>query len=96
MDALGRACQRTPEKRFVSRSLIEDAGGRIFDPPYYFGQYLDMPPITQDVSCARTELDFKPTPFEEGLATTFEAYAKETSLEPDFSWEDRLLASIGQ
>ena len=95
VDALARACGRTPKKRFIPRSLIEEAGGQIFDPPYYFGQYFDMPPITQDTTRARRELGFEATPFEDGLAGTFEAYGKERRPEPDFGWEDRLLASLG-
>ena len=94
VDALARACGRTPEKVHISRGLIERAGGKIFDPPYYFGQYFDMPPITQDVSRAQEELGFEATPFDDGLTGTFEAYLKESRPAPDFSWEDRLFRSL--
>lgn len=95
VDALARACGRTPKKVHISRGLIERAGGKVFDPPYYFGQYFDMPPITQDASRAKEELGFGATPFDEGLAGTVEAYLREIRPEPDFSWEDRLFASLG-
>ena len=74
--------------------MIEEAGGKIFDPPFYFGQYFDMPPITQEVSRGKEELGFESTPFDEGLSEAFRAYAREARPEPDFSWEDRLFRSL--
>jgi nucleoside-diphosphate-sugar epimerase len=94
VDELARACGRTPKRVHISRSLIERAGGKILEPPFYFGQYFDMPPISQDVGRASRELGFEATPFDAGLAATFEAYSKETRPEPDFSWEDRLFRSL--
>lgn len=94
VDALARACGRNAKKVFVPRDAIEKAGGGLFEPPYYFGQYFDMPPITQDTSRASQELGFEETRFDAGLAETFEAYLPGRRPEPDFSWEDRLFATL--
>jgi len=93
VQALARAAGRSVRLVRVPRQEIEAAGGKVFEPPYYFGQYLDLPPITQDTSRAREELGFTATPLEEGLRRTFEWYrGRKDRPAPDFSWEDKLLA----
>jgi nucleoside-diphosphate-sugar epimerase len=72
-----------------------EAGGSLFHPPYYFGAYLDVPPITVLSDRARTELGVRFTPFEEGLRETFDWYRRQQRPQPDFSWEDGVLASDG-
>lgn len=77
----------------VPRAIIEQAGGQLSSPPLYFGAYLDIPPITARTDRARAELGIELRPLEEGLRATFAWYQAQPRAEPDFSWEDRLLAS---
>ena len=93
--AMAEAAGREAELVNVDRETIEVRGGGVFGPPYYFGQYFDMPPITQKTGRARGELGFKPRTFAEGLADTFDWYQQQAGREaPDFSWEDELLEVV--
>jgi 2'-hydroxyisoflavone reductase len=75
----------------VPREQIQRAGGELFAPPYYFGVYLDLPPITVRVDRVRSELGLELTPLEDGLRETYRWYQQQERSQPDFSWEDRLL-----
>ena len=77
----------------VPREQIERAGGGLMEPPFYFGVYLDIPPITVRVERLRSELGFELTPLEPGLRDTFRWYEQQQRPEPDWAWEDRLLAA---
>ena len=93
--AIAKAAGKDPKLVHVPRERIDLLGGNVFVPPFYFGQYFDMPPITQKVDRAKTELNFRPTPFETGLKQTFLWYQKqERHPSVDFSWEDRVLADM--
>ena len=70
--AMAKAAGREAELVNVDRETIEARGGGLFGPPYYFGQYFDMPAITQKTGRARRELGFRPRTFAEGLADTFD------------------------
>jgi len=71
----------------VPRAKLLEAGGGLFAPPYYFGAYLDLPPMTVPDERARRELGLELTPFEEGLRETFQWYRQQERPRPDFSWE---------
>jgi nucleoside-diphosphate-sugar epimerase len=77
----------------VPRERIQKLGGGLFAPPYYFGTYLDVPPITVQVERVRSELGLELTPLEDGLRETFRWYEQQERPRPDFSWEDNALAS---
>lgn len=79
----------------VEREALAKLGGNVFEPPFYFAQYYDMPPITEDTSRARSELGFRATPFVEGLRQTFAWYQSVERPEPDFSFDDKALAAAG-
>lgn len=92
--ALAEAAGREPRLVFIPRERILAAGGGVFEPPYYFGEYFDLPGITERIDKARRDLGFEPTPFEAGLAETFQWRLKKPRVaEPDFSFEDKLLAT---
>ncbi len=93
VDALTRAAGKKSQKVFVPREKLLAAGGNLFEPPFYFAQYFDMPPITQNADRARQDLGFEATPFDQGLAETFQWYQAQTRPAPDFSFDDRVLAS---
>ena len=93
---LARVAGVEPRLVFVPRETLTARGGGVFEPPYYFAQYFDMPPITQKTERARDELGFEARDFEEGLADSFAWYRREgVRKEPDVSWEEELLASLG-
>jgi nucleoside-diphosphate-sugar epimerase len=77
----------------VPREVIQQAGGQLMAPPFYFGVYLDLPPITVRVERVRSELGIELTPLEAGLRKTYRWYQQQQRPEPDYSWEDRLLVS---
>lgn len=95
VESLARAAGRKIEVVLVPREKLLAMGGRIFEPPYYFGQYFDMPPITQRTGRAREELGLEPVSFEEGLAGAFAWYGRRRGgAAPDFSFDDKVLASL--
>lgn len=90
---LAKIADRTANVVKVPREQIEGLGGQLFAPPYYFGVYLDIPPITVRADRARSELGLNLTPLEDGLRETYRWYQQQRRPQPDFSWEDRVLAS---
>jgi 2'-hydroxyisoflavone reductase len=84
-----------PELVSIDRTVLTELGGDVFAPPFYFAQYYDMPPITEDTGRAQRELGFAPTPFVEGLRQTFAWYQNSERLEPDFSFDEKALAHLG-
>jgi nucleoside-diphosphate-sugar epimerase len=90
---LAKIAGREPHLVHVPREQIRQAGGQLFAPPFYFGVYLDIPPITALSDRVRSELGLELTPLEDGLRETYQWYQKQRRPEPDFSWEDRLLVA---
>lgn len=88
---LGRAAGRPVRMVRVSRERIAAAGGNAFAPPLYFGEFLDLPPLTVRTERVRAELGLELTPLEQGFKETFEWYQGQNRPRPDFSWEDRLI-----
>jgi nucleoside-diphosphate-sugar epimerase len=76
----------------VPRESLLAAGGHVFQPPFYFGEYLDLPPIGQDTAKIRA-LGWTPTPLREGLRRQYEWWRASTGPAPDYSWEDSLQLS---
>ena len=62
-------------------------------PPYYFGAYLDVPPITVRADRGRQELGLELTSLEVGLRETFRWYEQQQRPTLDFTWEDGVLAA---
>jgi 2'-hydroxyisoflavone reductase len=94
VQTLARAADREVTLVFVPRDRILAAGGRLTEPPLYFGAYLDLPEKPMRVERVRSELGVELTPLEEGLRETFRWWETQPREEPDFSWEDRLLSSV--
>lgn len=95
--ALGAAAGIEPNLRYAPRAMLQGLGGGVFEPPYYFGQYFDMPPITLEVSRARQELGFRAKALSDGLRETWNWYRTldRTQLpELDFSFDDAVLAAL--
>jgi nucleoside-diphosphate-sugar epimerase len=94
VEMLARAAGRPATLVHVPRERILEAGGGQTAPPLYFGAYLDIPPITMRTDRVRSELGVTLTPLEQGLRETFAWYERQQRPQPDFSWEDRLLATV--
>jgi 2'-hydroxyisoflavone reductase len=95
VDMLARAAGREVRLFHIPRERILEAGGGLMAPPLYFGAYLDLPPLTVRTDRVGTELGITLTPLDQGLSETFAWYERQPRPEPDFSWEDGLLASTG-
>ena len=92
---LARVAGRDADLVHVPRERIQELGGGVLAPPYYFGVYLDVPPITVRADRVRSELGLDLTPLEQGLRETFGWYEQQERPRPDFTWEDEVLASPG-
>jgi len=93
LQALAEAAGKKPTVVRLPRDRIYQAGGRVMTPPYYFGAYFDLPPITMLIAKAQRMLGFKPTDFAEGLKQTYRWWSRHCPRQAmDYSFEDRLLA----
>jgi nucleoside-diphosphate-sugar epimerase len=95
VEALAAVAGKKPNFVRITRDRILRMGGSPMGPRLYFGQYFDLPPITQVVSKAQRVLAFRPTDFQEGLRSTYRWYQRHYNHKPlDYSFEDRLLSSV--
>jgi nucleoside-diphosphate-sugar epimerase len=90
---LGQVAGKDPRIVHIPRDELLRRGGQVLAPPYYFGAYLDVPPITVRTGRARDELGLELTPMEAGLRETWRWYQGQQRPQPDFSWEDGVLRS---
>lgn len=93
VEALGRAAGIEPTFAAIPRDRILAAGGNAFAGNLYFGEYLDLPPITTRIRRAQNILGFRPTPLDDALRVTYEWYLAQPRRPVDYSFEDRLLLS---
>ena len=77
------------------RERLLELGGALARPPYYFGAYLDLPPLTVRSDRVKSELGIALTPLEDGMRETFRWYRQQPRAKPDWSWEDKALAALG-
>ena len=78
----------------VPRDSILAAGGNPMSEPYYFGEYLDIPPITENMGKAQRVLKMKLTPFDAGLKETYRWYVRNHKPRTaGFDFDDKLLAT---
>ena len=96
LDLAQAANIKEPQIVSIPREIIYRAGGQATGGhKLYFGQYYDVPAITQIVTKAQRMLSFKPTDFLTGLKTEYRAYQRKRCFgRPDFSFEDELLLRV--
>lgn len=83
---------KSPSLVRVPREMIVRAGGNVFQEPLYFGQYYDLPPITEAVGRVKRVLNVSLTPFAAGLKETHKWYLKHAAdRKLDFGLEDKLI-----
>ena len=85
---------KQPELVTIPRDVIHRAGGKAMgSEKLYFGDYYDVPAITQIITKAQRMLAFKPTDFAGGLRVTYRDYLRKRAFpKPDFTFEDSLLS----
>ena len=92
---MARAAGKKPELVRVPRERIAAAVGNPMGEPMYFCEYLDVSPITENVSKLQRVLGVKPIAFETGLRETYRRYLRQRRRKLNFSFEDRLIAAAG-
>lgn len=94
VEALGRVAGVEPDFVPVPRETIQSAGGHLFMEPLYFGEMLDLPPISASVDKVARVLDFEPIGLDEGLRKGFAWYLEQPRREVDYAFEDRLIEAV--
>ena len=91
-----RADRRVMRWPRVGRSrLIAREGGSAFNPPFYFGEYYDVPPITMVIGRVKRVFNMSLTPFAEGLKETYRWYVRHgDGRKLDFRMEDSLIRQV--
>jgi nucleoside-diphosphate-sugar epimerase len=92
VNAFAAACGKPAEMVFVPREIIKQQGGHLFREPLYFGEYCDLPPITEKIGRVERELGVALTAFPEGLKETYHWYLNHAPRRKlDFAFEDKLI-----
>jgi hypothetical protein len=93
VEKLARAANVEPTLVRVPRDTITQAGGNVFAEPFYFGEYYDLPPITENIGKVTRVLKMKLTPFEVGLKETYKWYLRNHKPRTaGFEFDDKVLA----
>jgi 2'-hydroxyisoflavone reductase len=93
VEALGRAAGVEPTLVSVPRATIHSEGGQVMGENLYFGEVLDMQPLTSVVDKAARVLGLQPTPLDEALRVGFAWYREQPRRPVDYTFEDRLLTT---
>jgi 2'-hydroxyisoflavone reductase len=93
VEKLARAANVEPALARVPRESIQQAGGNAMEEPFYFGEYFDLPPITENIGKVARMLKVQMTPFETGLKETYRWYTRNHKPRTaGFEFDDKLLA----
>src|SRR5581483_2600205 len=76
VERLAKAANVEPNVVRVPRDVISQAGGNAFEEPLYFGEYYDVPPITENIGKVTRMLKMKLTPLDVGLKETYRWYLR--------------------
>jgi nucleoside-diphosphate-sugar epimerase len=91
VETLARVAGVEPTLVSVPRDQILAEGGHLFMGNLYFGEYLDLPPITEVVGKVTRLLGFAPAAFEDGLRHGYEWYLAQPRRPVEYAFEDRVL-----
>jgi len=95
VERLAKAANTEPLLARVPRDTIVQAGGNAMDEPYYFGEYLDVPPITMNIGKVTRMLKMKLTPFDVGLKETYRWYTRNHKARTaGFEFDDKVLSMV--
>jgi 2'-hydroxyisoflavone reductase len=90
---LGRAAGKQPLLEHIPREKIAEAATAPGKQQLYFGQFFDVPPITEKIGKVQRVLGVRPIAFSTGLAETYRWYVRQPKRKADFRFEDSLLRS---
>ena len=91
IDRLAKAANVEAQAVRIPRDVIAQAGGSAMEEPYYFGQYFDLPPITENIGKVTRMLKMKLTPFDAGLKETYRWYARNHKVRSNgFDFDEKL------
>ena len=93
VELLARIVGTTARMVFIPREELEEAGGHFMRPPLYFGEYLDIPPITARPHRVGRDLGVELLSLEDGMRDAYQWYQEQPAGTPDYSWEDKALES---
>ena len=92
LERLAKAANCDPTVVRIPRDVIAQAGGSAMDEPYYFGEYYDLPPITENIGKVTRMLKMKLTPFDVGLKETYRWYTRNHKARTaTFEFDEKLL-----
>ena len=95
VEKLARAANLEATLVRVPRDIIAQAGGNAMEEPFYFGEYYDLPPITENIGKVTRVLKMKLTPFEAGLKETYRWYTRNHKpRSAGFEFDDKVLALV--
>ncbi len=95
VERFGRVANIEPVLARVPRDVIAQAGGNVMEEPFYFGEYYDLPPITENIGKVTRMLKMKLTPFETGLKETYKWYLRnQKPRTATFEFDDKLLSMV--
>jgi nucleoside-diphosphate-sugar epimerase len=94
VEALARVAGAEPRFVSVPRALIAKEGGQLLGERLYFGEYLDLPPLTSIVDKAARVLGITPTPLDAALRESYAWYRTQPRRAVDYAFEDRLMARV--
>ena len=92
VEKLARAANLEATLVRIPRDIIAQGGGNAMEEPYYFGEYFDVPPITENIGKVTRILKVKMTPFETGLKETYRWYTRNHKARTaGFEFDDKLM-----
>jgi nucleoside-diphosphate-sugar epimerase len=95
VEKLAKAANVEPALVRVPRDIIVQAGGNAMAEPFYFGEYYDVPPITEYMGKVTRLLKMTMTPFETGLKETYRWYTRNHKPRTaGFEFDDKLLGMV--
>ena len=95
VEKLARVANIEPVLVRVPRDVIAQAGGNAMEEPYYFGEYYDLAPITENIGKVTRMLKIKLTPFDVGLKETYRWYLRNHKPRTaTFDFDDKVLAMV--
>jgi hypothetical protein len=95
VEKLAKVANVEPALVRVPRDIILQAGGNPMVEPLYFGEYLDVPPITEYIGKVKRLLKMTLTPLESGLTETYRWYTRHHKPRTaGFEFDDKLLKLV--
>jgi len=93
VEKLARAANLEATLVRVPRDIIAQAGGNAMEEPFYFGEYYDLQPITENIGKVTRVLKMKLTPFDVALKETYRWYTRNHKPRTaGFEFDDKILA----